>query len=163
MTSFFPLIVRFCGVAHIVIIMLMTYLKSPISDILIFLFQIVEKNIKFGVGNGDDLIYLFPILSGTFRPLPHEDLVFSERFIKLFTSFATNGKPTLKMEAGHEFVWNPVRATNATHLNIGNEMLMDAGLPNHERMNFWQQLPVYWNANRENFKPAPPIIYKDEL
>ena len=128
-----------------------------------FFFQIVEKNIKFGVGNGDDLIYLFPILSGTFRPLPHEDLVFSERFIKLFTSFATNGKPTLKMEAGHEFVWNPVRATNATHLNIGNEMLMDAGLPNHERMNFWQQLPVYWNANRENYRPAPPIIYKDEL
>ena len=23
------------------------------------------------------------------------------------------------MEAGHEFVWDPVKATNATHLNIG--------------------------------------------
>ena len=67
------------------------------------------------------------------------------------------------MEAGHEFVWDPVRATNATHLNIGNEMVMDMGLPNHERMNFWQQLPVYWNSNRENYKPAPPIVYKDEL
>ena len=55
---------------------------------------------SFGVGNGDDLIYLFPILMGTFRPLSHEDLVFSERFIKLLTNFATDGKPALTMESG---------------------------------------------------------------
>ena len=62
------------------------------------------------------------------------------------------------------FEWNPVRANNATHLNIGNEMSMDLGLPNHERMNFWQQMPVYWNADREGYKPAPPIVYRsDEL
>ena len=35
-------------------------------------------DILYGVGNGDDLIYLFPILSGSFRPLPHDDLVFSQ-------------------------------------------------------------------------------------
>ena len=116
---------------------------------------------SFGVGNGDDLIYLFPILSGTFRPLPHEDLVFSERFIKLISSFVTDGKPYLTMESGHEFDWHPVKVTNATHLNIGNEMVMDMGLPNHERMNFWQRLPIYWNANRANYAPAPPIIFKD--
>lgn len=29
--------------------------------------QVVEKDVHYGVGNGDDLIYLFPILSGTFR------------------------------------------------------------------------------------------------
>ena len=52
------------------------------------------------MGNGDDLIYLFPILMGTFRPLSHEDLVFSERFIKLLTNFATDGKPALTMESG---------------------------------------------------------------
>ena len=34
----------------------------------------IESDIKYGVGNGDDLIYLFPVLSGTFRPLPHDDL-----------------------------------------------------------------------------------------
>lgn len=70
---------------------------------------------------------------------------------------------TIFLQLGHEFVWHPVKATNATHLNIGNEMVMDMGLPNHERMNFWQTLPIYWNANRANFAPAPPIIYKDEL
>ena len=70
---------------------------------------------------------------------------------------------TIFLQSGHEFVWHPVKATNATHLNIGNEMVMDMGLPNHERMNFWQTLPIYWNANRANFAPAPPIIYKDEL
>ena len=48
--------------------------------------------------------------------------------------------------------------------NIGNEMVMDDGLPNHERMGFWQKMPVYWNANREGYKPAPPIVWKnDEL
>ena len=125
--------------------------------------KIVTKEVNFGVGNGDDLIYLFPVLSGTFRPLPHEDLVFSERLIKLFVSFVATGTPKLQMEAGHEFVWNPVQASNATHLNIGNEMEMDHGLPNHERMNFWQTLPVYWNSNRDNYAPAPPIVFKDEL
>ena len=134
-----------------------------LSEIFLLFFQITQKEIHFGVGNGDDLIYLFPVLSGTFRPLPHEDLVFSERFIKLLVSFVATGTPKLQMEAGHEFVWNPVQASNATHLNIGNEMEMDHGLPNHERMNFWQTLPVYWNSNRDNYAPAPPIVFKDEL
>ena len=71
----------------------------------------VERDVSYGVGNGDDLIYLFPILSGTFRfdeiidnrsiylpilmnfrPLPHDDLVFSQRFIQLLTSFARDAK-----------------------------------------------------------------------
>lgn len=125
--------------------------------------KVSDRTMDFGVGNGDDLIYLFPVLSGTFRPLPHDDLVFSQRFIKILTSFASQGKPSLTMEEGHEFVWYPVKATNATHLNIGNTMAMDSGLPNHERMNFWQSMPVYWNSNRENYAPAPPIVYKDEL
>jgi hypothetical protein len=56
-----------------------------------------------------------------------------------------------------------VAHNNVTHLNIGNTMNMDLGLPNHERMNFWQQMPVYWNSARDNYKPAPPLIYKDEL
>ncbi len=75
-----------------------------------------------------------------------------------------DGNPQIEMGEDIEpFKWDPVLASNATHLNIGNEMKMDLGLPNHERMNFWQQMPVYWNANREGYKPAPPIVYKDEL
>jgi carboxylesterase type B len=126
--------------------------------------KIVPKDVQFGVGNGDDLIYLFPILSGIFRPLPKEDLVFSQRFVQLLTSFVRTGTPSIDMGEGVDsFVWNRVSVTNATHLDIGNEMKMDAGLPNHERMKFWQQMPVYWNANREGYKPAPPIVWKDEL
>ena len=41
---------------------------------------------------------------GTFRPLPHADLVFSERFIKLLTNFVTDGKPSLTMESGKEIL-----------------------------------------------------------
>ena len=35
------------------------------------------------------------------------------------------------------FEWEPVHASAATHLDIGNIMKMDEGLPNHERMAFW--------------------------
>jgi len=62
-----------------------------------------------------------------------------------------------------DFEWTPVLSDNASHLNIGNTMSMDLGLPNNERMNFWQQMPVYWNSDRSNYKPAPPLVYKDEL
>ena len=126
--------------------------------------KVVAKDIRYGVGNGDDLMYLFPVLSGTFRPLPHEDLIFSQRFIELLTNFTETGKPSIDMGEGGSFEWSQVLASNATHLDIGNEMKMDLGLPNHERMNFWQQMPVYWNSNREGYKPAPPLKWEnDEL
>ena len=74
-----------------------------------------------------------------------------------------------------DFEWHPVVATNISHLNIGNQMEMDQGLPNHRwsgdcnvtislphrRVSFWQSLPVYWNSNRENYRPAPPPALQD--
>ena len=162
----------------------------------------IESDIKYGVGNGDDLIYLFPVLSGTFRPLPHDDLIFSQRYIQLLVSFARSGKPSIAMEPLNKvevdedgnpttttttkkpkvttgnytevitttttektlFEWEPVHASSATHLDIGNVMKMDDGLPNHERMAFWIKMPSYWNCDRSAYKPAPPVVYKqDEL
>ena len=37
------------------------------------------------------------------------------------------------------------------------------GLPNHQRMAFWGGMPVYWNADRSNYAPAPPILRREEL
>ena len=37
------------------------------------------------------------ILQGLFRPLNNEDLKFSHRLIQLFTSFAKEGAPKIKM------------------------------------------------------------------
>jgi hypothetical protein len=109
--------------------------------------QIEKMDLHFGVGNGefrfilqfvskhclgDDLMYMFPILLGLFRPLPQEDLKFSHRIIELLTSFANDGKPKIEMgENVPPFEWHPVVATNISHLNIGNQMEMDQGLPNH--------------------------------
>eukprot|EP00090_Calanus_glacialis_P030307 TRINITY_DN4885_c0_g1_i1.p1 TRINITY_DN4885_c0_g1~~TRINITY_DN4885_c0_g1_i1.p1 ORF type:complete len:639 (+),score=148.83 TRINITY_DN4885_c0_g1_i1:104-2020(+) len=119
--------------------------------------QIEKMDLHFGVGNGDDLMYMFPILLGLFRPLPQEDLKFSHRIIELLTSFANDGKPKIEMgENIPPFEWHPVVATNISHLNIGNQMEMDQGLPNHRRVSFWQSMPVYWNSDRDNYKPAPP-------
>ncbi len=76
--------------------------------------KVVPKPVSFGVGNGDDLIYLFPVLSGTFRSLPHDDLIFSQRFIQLLTSFAKDGQPRIKMSDPNDetkipdFIWHPV-------------------------------------------------------
>jgi len=118
----------------------------------------------YGVSNADDLIYLFPVLTGLFRPLNAQDLVFSSRFMKLLATFATTGKPEIDMgEDVPSFTWDPVNAENISHLDIGNVMEMDQGLPNHRRMTFWQSLPVYWNCNRENYAPAPPPARKEEL
>jgi len=80
--------------------------------------KVIHKPVSFGVGNGDDLIYLFPVLSGTFRPLPHDDLVFSQRFIQLLSSFAKDGQPRVKMSDPKEeiqipdFIWHPVTSQN---------------------------------------------------
>merc|ERR1719350_21206 len=59
--------------------------------------QIEKTDIHFGVANGDDLMYLFPVLQGLFRPLPADDLKFSHRMIELLTTFATEGKPRINM------------------------------------------------------------------
>jgi len=126
--------------------------------------RIVKNDINYGVGNGDDLMYLFPILSGLFRPLPGDDLVFSSRYISLISSFARSGKPEIEM--GPEvppFKWDAVNPANISHLDIGNVMEMDLGLPNHRRMSFWQAMPVYWNCDRSSYLPAPPPMRKDEL
>ena len=101
-------------------------------------------------------MYFFPILQGLFRPLPGDDLKFSQRMIQLVTSFAASGKPIITMPDNSEFEWSPVNPSNISHLNIGNQMDMEQGLPNHRRVSFWQTMPVWWNADRDNYKPAPP-------
>ena len=81
-------------------------------------------------------MYMFPIMMGLFRPLPQDDLKFSHRIIELFTSFAKDGKPQILMgDNVPPFEWHPVVATNISHLNIGNQMEMDQGLPNHRYHN----------------------------
>jgi len=126
--------------------------------------QLSPTNLHYGVGDGDDLMYLFPILMGLFRPLPSEDIAFSMRMVELLTTFARTGRPSMTMgEDQPPFMWDPLNAANASHLNIGNMMVMDQGLPNHRRMAFWSSLPVYWNADRSNYLPAPPLLRKEEL
>ena len=88
----------------------------------------------------------------------------------------------ISLQGVADFEWQPVIASNISHLNIGNQMDMDQvtiintintitiintvikmkammvlqGLPNHRRVSFWQSMPVFWNSDRSNYKPAPP-------
>jgi len=125
---------------------------------------LMEPSHHYGVGNGDDLMYLFPIHLGLFRPLPSDDIMFSHKMTELLATFVRTSKPTITMdEDSPPFEWSPADPTNIAHLNIGNIMRMDQGLPNHRRMSFWQSMPTYWNADRTNYKPAPPVVRKVEL
>jgi len=125
---------------------------------------LTEPSHHYGVGNGDDLMYLFPIHLGLFRPLPSDDIMFSHRVTELLATFARTGRPSATMgEDSPPFEWSPADPANIAHLNIGNIMRMDQGLPNHRRMSFWQSMPTYWNADRSNYKPAPPVVRKVEL
>ena len=91
-----------------------------------------QHDITYGVGNGDDLIYLFPIYQGIFRPLQGDDLVFSNRLVELLATFARTGKPEIAMGEGTApFRWDAMNPNNLTHLDLGNLMEMDQGLPNH--------------------------------
>ena len=48
------------------------------------------------------------------------------RMVELVTSFARSGKPSIAMGEGMPpFLWDSVSAANASHLNIGNMMVMD--------------------------------------
>ena len=119
---------------------------------------LITPSHHYGVGNGDDLIYLFPIHSGLFRPLPSDDIKFSNQLIELLTSFVKTGKPSVEIsESEPRLVWSPVNTSSGSqvfsHLNIGNMIRMDKGLPNHRRMSFWQSLPVYWNNDNKFYKP----------
>ena len=68
-------------------------------------------------------MYLFPILQGLFRPLPGDDLKFSQRFVELLTSFAADGQPRINMgDKVPAFQWSPVNPANISHLNIGNQI-----------------------------------------
>ena len=53
-------------------------------------------------------------------------------FILFDIHFCRTGKPEIDMgEEVPSFTWDPVNAENISHLDIGNVMEMDQGLPNH--------------------------------
>lgn len=105
---------------------------------------------SYGVGNGDDLIYLFPFYAGQSQPLPPADATLSSKLMELLTSFIKIGNPSVVLRDGDPpMSWLPINTTSQSRvfsqLSIGAEIHMDKGLPIHGRMAFWQSLPIYWN------------------
>ena len=67
-----------------------------------------------------------------FRPFPSDDIMFSIKFSSLLTTFARTGRPEFSMGEGESpFEWQRADPNNISHLNIGNHIRMDQGLPNH--------------------------------
>ena len=86
---------------------------------------------------------------GLFRPLPSDDIAFSMRMVELLTSFAKTGKPSIVMgEEQPPFIWDHVNAANASHLNIGNMMMMDqVPLPRLFETNLQTDIRVFQTTN----------------
>ncbi|OXA36781.1 Venom carboxylesterase-6 [Folsomia candida] len=99
---------------------------------------------KLGVSEGDELQYLFNM--GRFSEIGkgHPDQDFSDKMIKLFVSFAREGKPT--------GTWSPTEWTQMSLQQVsGDEALMFYQLdktasfiaePFADRMSFWDNLPL---------------------
>jgi len=124
--------------------------------------ELYQPSTEFGVGNGDDLIYLFPLYPDLIN-LAADEIKFSKTYIQLLVSFARQGVPSLK-DSHPDLDWTPINVTDVVfkQLNIGNVIEMDKGLPNRKRMAFWQAMPTYFNADHRIYKPAP-VIWKEEL
>ena len=56
--------------------------------------------------------------------------------VDLLTIFSRTGRPSIVMgEDQPPFIWDHVNAANASHLNIGNMMMMDQVLSHHVNVN----------------------------
>jgi len=102
-----------------------------------------------GVSEGDDLRYLFNTKRFDDIPLSTKDGDISQKLVKLWVSFAREGKPTA--------VWGKQEWTRISPAQVkGDEALMYYGLnekcgfidePFSARMNFWDNLPLNENDN----------------
>ena len=63
------------------------------------------------------------ILQGLFRPLNNEDLKFSHRLIQLFTSFAKEGAPKIKMGEVGVLIFPKLRKETADVVERGRVFL----------------------------------------
>ncbi|ODM96726.1 Esterase FE4 [Orchesella cincta] len=108
-------------------------------------------------GHGDDLQYLFPHpLFGKEFKKGSEQEDFSKAFVDLWTSFAKNGKPTVKGSNGNTIDWKPIQFQNETVLGL--ELLEIDLTPSiikldlKDRIDFWRNLIQNYTQEKEAYE-----------
>ncbi|XP_046407119.1 esterase E4-like [Ischnura elegans] len=104
------------------------------------LFSPAIKDIPKGVSHGDELVYMF-----TSKLFPKElkagtpQAKISERLIKMWTNFASEGNPTPEVTETLPTIWEPYKGKTKDHLDIGIELRMKTSLYD-ERVAFWDSI-----------------------
>ena len=102
---------------------------------------------KFGVCHGDDLQYLFEPSAIT-DSVEGDDAKVRDMMSSAWTTFAKTGDPT---PPGSEFSWTSVSTANSHEfLDInGPNPVMTTDVAIDKRMEFWEQLDVYFTSDEK--------------
>ncbi|XP_043467737.1 juvenile hormone esterase-like [Leptopilina heterotoma] len=110
--------------------------------------SVTGDNTNYGVAHADELLYLFPVNYGSFvttnANFTRTDENISRIMVDLWTSFATNGKPT-SSELSNSNLWEQFSPNTTAHIQIGNirnNSDPTVTMSNNyfkKRVNFWRQ------------------------
>ncbi|CAL8125465.1 unnamed protein product [Orchesella dallaii] len=109
------------------------------------LFKELEDMFAGKVGHADELQYLFPhpMLGPLLKP-DSEQEQFSRSMVKLWTSFAKQGKPQVNWTNGKSVDWKPIQPENQAPLNFDllgiDKEVSIVKLDVNDRIQFWRKL-----------------------
>ena len=99
-----------------------------------------------GATHGHDTFMLFPFGSGV---MTEEETKHSRNFVKFVVDFMVNGHP--KSGGTNDYNgWEPVTDGQLTYYVHDKHSGPQQGLPHQNRMQWWSELPVFWNKNPED-------------
>ena len=99
-----------------------------------------------GATHGHDTFMLFPFGSGA---MTEEETKHSRNFVKFVVDFMVNGHP--KSGGTNDYNgWEPVTDGQLTYYVHDKHSGPQQGLPHQNRMQWWSELPVFWNKNPED-------------
>lgn len=90
-----------------------------------------------------ELSLMFPHFVHILGPLTEEETQISKNFIRVLMEFVVHGVPSNKE-------WKDVTKGGYNFINIGKYNQVQQGLPFQDRMQFWNDLPVYWKKNKDS-------------
>ncbi|ODM96730.1 Esterase E4 [Orchesella cincta] len=124
------------------------------------LFKDKEDMFQGKVGHADELQYLFPhpLLGPPLEP-NSESEKFSKSLVKLWTSFAKQGKPEVNWNNGNTVEWKPIQTKNQAPLsfdlmNIDKEPSI-VKLDINERAQFWGKLIKDYSKEKSKATNVP--------
>ena len=116
-----------------------------------------------GASHSHEMPMLFPLLLQELGPLSLEETEQSRQLISLILNFMVEGTPKRDSDP-QQADWFPISGERQSHFVIGSQTVSRTarGLPHQQRMDWWDNLPVYWNSNYDNQTTAEAQL-KSEL